>query len=119
MANTRQAAKRDRQTLKRRHRNRAMRTRFRTAVKRAKEAVAAVKLTAVESSPADGSPASGSPADGGGGVAVAREAMREMASITDRTVGKGGIHKNKAARIKQRLAAALKKTGAPPIMKSV
>ena len=114
MANTRQAAKRDRQTLKRRHRNRAMRTRFRTAVKRAKEAVAAVKLTAAESSPA-----SGSPADGGGVVAVAREAMREMASIADRTVGKGGIHKNKAARIKQRLAAALKKTGAPPIMKSV
>ena len=82
MANTKSAQKRMRQEEARRLRNRAVRSRIRTAVKTARAAV-------------------GTP--GGDPRAVVLEAIRAL----DKAVAKGVIHRNTAARKKSALARRL------------
>lgn len=84
MANSAQARKRARQSLKNRAHNASLRTAFRTAVKKV--------LKAVES----------------GDKAAAQEAFRANSKILDRIADKGVFHKNKAARHKSRLSAKIK-----------
>lgn len=86
MANIKSAAKRARQAEKRRQHNVALRSRMRTAIKKATKAV-------------------------GQKVAEAAEAVQAGASAVDRMARKGLIHPNKAARHKQRLNKALKVAG--------
>jgi small subunit ribosomal protein S20 len=76
---TRSAAKAHRQSLKRRLRNRAVKSSTKTAIKRANEAIAA------------------------GDPEVAREAVRGAIQELDRAAKKGVIHPNNAARRKSRL----------------
>lgn len=85
MANTPQAKKRARQNTKRREQNSSQRSTMRTYIKRVVKAVAESK----------------------GELALAE--YRLMASMVDRMVSKGLIHKNKAARHKSRLNAHVKK----------
>ena len=73
--------KRWRQSLRRRERNRAVRTESRTAVRAAREAAA------------------------GGDAEAYREATRHAASVLDRAARKGAIPKGRANRAKRRLAA--------------
>ena len=87
MANTRQAARRARQDVERRAANVVHRTRYRTFHKRVISAIAAK----------DGK--------------AAREALNKFISIADAAAGKGIVHQNKAARIKQRLNSAVKSLG--------
>ena len=82
MANTKSAQKRMRQEEARRLRNRAVRSRIRTAVKTARAAV-------------------GTP--GGDPRTVVLEALRAL----DKAVAKGVIHRNTAARKKSALARRL------------
>ena len=82
MANTKSATKRIRQNEKRRVRNRALRTRLRSAVKTARAATAT---------------------QGGEGPAAVLQAIR----ILDKAVSKGVIHRNTAARKKSALARKL------------
>ncbi|MFN8770927.1 MAG: 30S ribosomal protein S20 [Neisseriaceae bacterium] len=84
MANSAQARKRARQAVVRRTRNFALRTEFRTAIKKVLKAVA------------------------GGDKAVATAEFREAQSTIDRIARKGIFHKNKAARHKSRLSAKIK-----------
>ncbi|MDR3352958.1 MAG: 30S ribosomal protein S20 [Zoogloeaceae bacterium] len=84
MANSAQARKRARQTLKTRARNASLRSTLRTAVKRVRQAVAA------------------------GDKTVAQNVFRESVSVIDRIADKKIIHKNKAARHKSRLSAQIK-----------
>ena len=84
MANTAQAKKRARQDLKRRAHNTALRSELRTAVKSVKKAIAA------------------------GDKAAAQKALREASGTVDRIADKKIVHKNKAARHKSRLSAAIK-----------
>ena len=87
MANTKQAAKRAKQTDKQRAANAGLRTRLRSAIKDVKKAIAA------------------------GDAEAARQALRaEMATI-DSIADKRIIHKNKAARHKSRLAQQVKALG--------
>jgi small subunit ribosomal protein S20 len=88
MANTKQAAKRAKQSLKHRGANVSLRTTLRTAIKKVQKAIAA------------------------GDAAAADAALRAETSTLDRIAGKGIIHKNKAARHKSRLAAKVKALGA-------
>lgn len=83
MANTKQTAKRARQNKIRRDHNASLRSRMRTYLKRTKAAIEAGDKTA------------------------ASTAYKETVSILDRTVSKGIIHKNKAARHKRRLNAQI------------
>ncbi len=83
MANTASAAKRARQSEKRRVRNRLVRTRMRNTVRRARLA-----LNTGEREAAEG---------------IVREACREL----DKAAQKGVIHRNTAARTKSRLARKL------------
>jgi small subunit ribosomal protein S20 len=83
LANTASAIKRVRQEAKRRSRNRAVKTRMRTFVKRAQLAIAA------------------------GDLAQADEAVRDAVSEIDRAAQKGVIHRNNAARRKSRLLQRL------------
>jgi small subunit ribosomal protein S20 len=83
MANKKSAEKRMRQTEKITARNRAHRSRMRTAVKQVR--------TAVEQ----------------GELEKARELLPETVSILDKTAQKGIIHKNAAARTKSRLVHAV------------
>jgi small subunit ribosomal protein S20 len=83
MANTAQARKRARQAIKRRAHNFSLRSSLRTAIKRVKKAIAA------------------------GDKAAAQQVFSESASIIDRIADKNVIHKNKAARHKSRLSAAI------------
>lgn len=83
MPNTKSALKRMRQNEKRRIRNRIIRSRMRTFVKKAREAIAA------------------------GDHALAAEAVREAVSQLDRAAQKGVIHRNAAARRKSRLMKRL------------
>lgn len=83
MANTKQTAKRARQNKIRRDHNASLRSRMRTYLKRTKAAIEA------------------------GDKAAASTAFKETVSILDRTVSKGLIHKNKAARHKRRLNAQI------------
>jgi small subunit ribosomal protein S20 len=87
MANTKQAAKRAKQSLKHRGANVSLRTALRTSIKKVQKAIA------------------------GGEAASAEAALRSEMSTMDRMAGKGIIHKNKAARHKSRLAAKVKALG--------
>ena len=84
MANSAQARKRARQSLKNRAHNASLRTAFRTAVKKALKAVEA------------------------GDKAAAQAVYRESTKVLDRIADKGVFHKNKAARHKSRLSAKVK-----------
>lgn len=84
MANTRQAKKRIIQSSKHRERNVAMRSMYRTHIKKV--------LTACEIKD----------------QAKANEAFKEAQIVLDKMVIKGIIHKNKAARHKSRLCAKIK-----------
>jgi small subunit ribosomal protein S20 len=74
VANTKSAQKRNRQALKRRARNQAVRTQVKSAVKRAREALAAKN------------------------PAKAQEALRAAARTLDRAASKGVLHKKNASR---------------------
>jgi len=84
MANSAQARKRARQSVARNKHNSSLRSMLRTSIKRARAAIAA------------------------GDKAAAAEVYKKTTSIIDRIADKKIIHKNKAARHKSRLAAALK-----------
>lgn len=87
MANTPQARKRARQSQERRTRNVALRTRMRTYVKRVIKAIRK------------------------GDKPTAEAAYREAVPVLDKTVTKGVIHRNKAARHKSRLNARIRGMG--------
>lgn len=76
---TRSAAKAHRQSIKRRLRNRAVKTATKTAIKHANESIA------------------------GGDPEAAREAVRAAISTLDRAARKGVLHPNNAGRHKSRL----------------
>ena len=80
MANTKSALKRIRSSERRRVRNRIVRSRTRTFVKKAR--------VAIEAAPA---------------VPATEEALRQAISALDRAASKGIIHRNNAARRKARL----------------
>jgi small subunit ribosomal protein S20 len=84
MANSAQARKRARQAVKQNAHNSSLRSALRTAIKTTRKAIAA------------------------GDKAAAGEVFRKASSTIDRIADKKIIHKNKAARHKSRLAAALK-----------
>ena len=84
MANTAQARKRAKQSLKRRAHNDSLESELRTAVKSVRKAIA------------------------GGDKAAAQKALQTASSTVDRIADKKVIHKNRAARSKSRLAKAIK-----------
>ena len=84
MANIASARKRARQSEKRRQHNASLRSEFRSAVKRVKKAIEA------------------------GDKAQASDVLRQATSVIDSIADKNIIHKNKAARHKSRLAAAIR-----------
>ena len=84
MANSAQARKRARQSVKQRAHNASQRTAFRTAVKKVLKAVEAGDKTA------------------------AQVVFQESVKVIDRIADKGIYHKNKAARHKSRLSAKIK-----------
>lgn len=84
MANTLQARKRARQALVRNKHNASMRSMMRTSIKRVRQAIDA------------------------GDKQAAQDVYRKATSVIDRVADKNIIHKNKAARHKSRLAAAIK-----------
>ena len=84
MANTKQAAKRAKKSVKQRAANVGMRSKLRTAVKKITAAVAT------------------------GEAAGAKAAYQAGTSVIDAMARKGIIHKNKAARHKSRLAKQIK-----------
>ena len=84
MANTAQARKRARQAVVRNKHNSSLRSMLRTSIKRVRQAVEA------------------------GDKAAATEVLQKATSVIDRIADKKIIHKNKAARHKSRLAAAVK-----------
>ena len=84
MANTNSARKRSRQAEKQRRHNSGLRSTLRSAIKDVDKAIAA------------------------GDKDVAKRALTRSTSIVDRIADKKIIHKNKAARHKSRLAAAIK-----------
>lgn len=84
MANIASARKRARQSEKRRQHNASLRSEFRSAVKSVKKAIDAGDKTA------------------------ANGVFQRAASVIDSIADKNIIHKNKAARHKSRLAAAIK-----------
>ena len=90
MANTSSALKRMRQSEKRRLHNSAVRSRVKAAAKMARMALG------------------GEPGD------APRDAVKRAATIVDRAVSKGVIHRNTAARMKSRLAQKLNKLSAQP-----
>ena len=83
MANIKSQIKRNRQNLKARERNKTVRTRTRSTVRRFEEAVAAGDMDAAEA------------------------AYRDVAAALDKAAGKNIIHGNAAARRKSRLAKKL------------
>ena len=84
MANSAQARKRARQSVARNKHNASMRSMLRTSIKRVRQAIAA------------------------GDQAAALAVFQKSTSVIDRVAEKNIIHKNKAARHKSRLAAAIK-----------
>lgn len=84
MANTAQARKRARQSLRQRVHNTSLRSRLRTAIKRVRTAISAGNKEAAQS--------------------AFRQAVSEIDSIADKNI----IHKNTAARHKSRLSARIK-----------
>ena len=87
MANTKQAAKRAKQSTKQRTVNAGLRTKLRSAIKNVQKAIA------------------------GGDAKAAETALREQMSTIDSIADKRIIHKNKAARHKSRLAQQVKALG--------
>jgi small subunit ribosomal protein S20 len=85
VANTKSAEKAARQAVKHRNRNVALRSRQRSALRTANEAIAS------------------------GDKTKATAAVRAAGSSVDSLVNKGLVHKNKASRHKKRMAAKLKK----------
>lgn len=88
MANTAQARKRARQAVAQNAHNSALRSRLRTAVKAVRKAIA------------------------GGDKAAAADVFKKAQSTIDSIADKKIVHKNKAARAKSRLSAAIKAMGA-------
>ena len=84
MANTAQARKRARQSVATNMHNSSLRSMLRTAIKRVR--------TAIDS----------------GDKAAASTVLQTATSVIDRVADKNIIHKNKAARHKSRLSAAIK-----------
>ena len=84
MANTAQARKRARQAVVLNAHNSALRSRLRTAIKTVRKAI------------------------DGGDKAAAAEVFKKAQSTIDSIADKKIVHKNKAARSKSRLAAAVK-----------
>ncbi len=84
MANSAQARKRARQSVEHNKHNASLRSALRTSIKRVRQAIAAGDKTA------------------------ATELFKSATSAIDRIADKRVIHKNKAARHKSRLAAAIK-----------
>ncbi len=84
MANSAQARKRARQSVQRNKHNASLRSMLRTSIKRVRQAIAA------------------------GDKNAAADVLQKTTSIIDRVADKNIIHKNKAARHKSRLAAAVK-----------
>ena len=84
MANSAQARKRARQAETQRQHNTSLRSTLRTAIKKARKAIEA------------------------GDKDAAQVVFKESTSVVDRIADKNIIHKNKAARHKSRLAAAIK-----------
>ncbi len=84
MANIKSAAKRARQTERRRQHNVALRSRMRTAIKKVVKAVAT------------------------GDAEAAGQSYREAVPLIDSMVNKGLVHRNKAARHKSRLNRAIR-----------
>ena len=84
MANSAQARKRARQAVKQNAHNSSLRSELRTAIKKVTKAIAAGDKTAAQ--------------------AVYRSSVSTVDSIADKKI----IHKNKAARHKSRLSAAIK-----------
>ena len=84
MANIKSAIKRARQNIKLRQHNASARAMFRTFVKNVVKSVKA------------------------GDQEAAKLAFSKAQPVIDKAVGKGIIHKNKAARIKSRLSAHIK-----------
>jgi small subunit ribosomal protein S20 len=87
LANIASARKRARQAVKNRTHNMALRSRFRTSVKSVLKAIRA------------------------GDQEGASVAYRNAVPVIDSTVGKGLIHRNKAARHKSRLNARIREMG--------
>ena len=84
MANSKQAAKRAKKSVKLRASNMSLRTKLRSAIKKVQKSIT------------------------GGDVAVAQTSLRSEQSTIDAMAAKGIIHKNKAARHKSRLAKQIK-----------
>jgi len=84
MANTAQARKRARQSVKQNMHNASLRSELRTAVKKVQKAIVA------------------------GDKAAAQKIYQESMGVIDRIADKKIIHKNKASRHKSRLAAQVK-----------
>lgn len=84
MANSAQARKRARQAVKARAHNASLRSRLRTAIKAVRKAIA------------------------GGEKSVAQQVFQASTRTIDKIADKKIIHKNKAARHKSRLSAAVK-----------
>lgn len=84
MANSAQTRKRARQAIKRREHNVSLRSRLRTAIKFVRKAIES------------------------GDKSKAQDAFNSSVSTVDSIADKGIIHKNKAARYKSRLSAAIK-----------
>jgi small subunit ribosomal protein S20 len=84
MANTNSARKRSRQAEKQRRHNSGLRSTLRSAIRDANKAIA------------------------GGDKDAAKQALNRSTAIVDRIADKKIIHKNKAARHKSRLSAAIK-----------
>ncbi len=84
MPNTKSAIKRLRQNERRRVRNKAVRSRLKTAVKKVRSASDAETAT---------------------------QLFRDAARLLDRAANRGLIHRNRAARSKGRLAAHVRKLG--------
>ena len=84
MANTAQARKRARQSVALNMHNSSLRSMLRTAIKRVRSAIDT------------------------GDKAAAAEVLQKATSVIDRVADKNIIHKNKAARQKSRLSAAVK-----------
>ena len=84
MANTAQARKRARQSVSLNKHNSSLRSMLRTAIKRVR--------TAIET----------------GDKSAAADVLQKATSVIDRVADKNIIHKNKAARHKSRLSAAVK-----------
>jgi small subunit ribosomal protein S20 len=84
MANSAQARKRARQAVKQSQHNASLRSELRTAIKKVAKAIEA------------------------GDKAAAKAVFQESTSVVDSIADKKIVHKNKAARHKSRLSAAIK-----------